>query len=191
MAQDQTRRTELGAEPAGSAPGAVTAERLAAEAGTARGPAGGNGASAPPPPAPPPPPGPTFGAHRSIGQMTSQLIDNLTLLVEKQVDLAKQEVRETIRSGVNIAKMFGPAAAFALLFVMALVNLLIAVVAIWIPLWLSALIFTLIFLAIAAILGFIGYQRLKKALENPMGNTIESLQEDIEWAQRQVTPGER
>lgn len=193
MAQDQTRRTEPGTETAGATPGAMTAERLAAEEGTPRAPTGGNGSTTapPPPPPPPPPPGPTFGAQRSVGQMTSQLIDNLTLIVEKQIDLAKQEARETVQSGINIAKMFGPAAAFALLFVMALVNLLIAVVAIWLPLWLSALIFTVIFLIIAAVLGYIGYKRLMKALENPMGNTIESLQEDVEWAQRQVTPGER
>lgn len=178
MAQDPTRQTEA---TTGERLGAMTADRLRREEA---GPAGGNGAAAPTG-------GPTFAAQRSLGQMTSQLIDNLSLLVEKQVDLAKQEARETVQSGINIAKMFGPAAAFALLFVMAFVNLLIAVVSIWLPLWLSALIFTVIFLLIAAILGYIGYRRLMKALENPMGNTLESVQEDVEWARRQLTPGER
>ncbi|HEX2173857.1 MAG TPA: phage holin family protein, partial [Dehalococcoidia bacterium] len=78
-----------------------------------------------------------------------------------------------------------------LLFVIALINLLIALLALVLPLWASALIFTLLFLIITGVLAYLGYRRLKKMLEHPMGNTIESLREDVEWAQRQLTPGER
>lgn len=145
--------------------------------------------------------GPNFTETRSFGQLTGQLIDNLTLLVHKQIDLAKQEVTETLKSGFGVAKLFGPALAVALLFVMALINLLIGLVA-WafngllnvpavLALVISALIFTLLFLVITGIFAYLGYVRLMRMLENPMGNTIESISEDIEWATRQLTPDER
>lgn len=135
--------------------------------------------------------GPTFTDPRTIGQLTSRVFDNLSLLIGKQIDLAKQEAKETLRQGLGIAKMFAPAAFVGLLFIIALIDLLIAVVAIWLPLWLSALIFTLVFLAVTGVLAYLGYRRLRQMLEHPMGNTIESLQEDLEWAKRQLTPSER
>ena len=146
--------------------------------------------------------GPTFTETRSIGQMTSQLIDNLSLLVEKQIDLAKQELRETIQSGLGVLKMFAPALAVALLFIIAFINLLIAAVALGLnallggdryllALLLSAVIFTVLFLVITAILAYIGYRRLMRMLEHPMGNTLDSVQEDVECARRQLRPSER
>ena len=130
--------------------------------------------------------GPTFTESRSIGQLTSQVLDNLALLVEKQVDLAKLEAKETLNQGLNVLKMFGPALVFALLFVIALIVLIINVIAIFLHPALAALIVTLVFLVITGVLAYIGYRRLKKMLENPMGNTVVSLQEDIEWAKRQL-----
>ncbi|HEX2172818.1 MAG TPA: phage holin family protein, partial [Dehalococcoidia bacterium] len=85
------------------------------------------------------PDGPTFTGTRTLGQLTSQLIDNLSLLVEKQVELAKQEAMETVRGGLGVLKLFAPALAVALLFVIALINLLIALLALVLPLWASAL----------------------------------------------------
>ncbi len=134
--------------------------------------------------------GPTFTETRSIGQLTSQLLDNLSLILQKQIDVAKQEVNETIRGGLGVAKLFAPAAAVALLFLIAFINLLIALLALLVPLWLSALIFTLVFLIITGVLAFLGYRRLRRMLEYPMGNTRESVREDIEWARRQLKPGE-
>ncbi len=143
---------------------------------------------------------PTFTETRSLGQMTSQLIDNLSLLVEKQIDLAKQEVQETIRGAIAVLKMFGPALAVALLFVIALITLLIAAVALGLnallnnpllSLLLSAVIFTVLFLIITGILAYVGYRRLQRMLEHPMGNTLDSIQEDVEWAKRQLRPSER
>lgn len=145
--------------------------------------------------------GPVFTESRSLGQLVSQVLDNLSLIVEKQIALAKQEVSETIRQALGVLKLFAPALAVALLFVIALIALLISLLA-WLlsliiqnnplaALVVSGAILTIVFLAVTGALAYLGYKKLMVMLEHPMGNTIESLREDVEWAKRQLTPSER
>ena len=127
----------------------------------------------------------------SLGELGRRLASTVSDLVEKQVELAKQEVREDLQQNVRAAISL---AAGAGLLLFAAVCLLILVTDVTANLlfggrtWLGALLWLVIF----AILGAIFLLRGKGQLQiQPLGRTRATVKEDLEWAKQRLKPHER
>jgi uncharacterized membrane protein YqjE len=131
-----------------------------------------------------PPPAPDTSSTRSLGEIVSDISEDLSTLVRQEIGLATSELkREAGRLGKG-AGMLGGAGAFgylALIFIgMTLMWLLDNVM----PVELAALIVALLWGAIAAVLALKGRQEIKKA--NPeLPVTQQTLKEDAQWARTQ------
>jgi hypothetical protein len=121
---------------------------------------------------------------RSLGQIVSDVAQDLSTLVRQELDLAKTEVKqEAGRAGRGVGLLGGAGVAghLALIFVS-----LCAVFVLndAVPLEIAALIVAVVWAIVAAVLAQIG----KKALDrtNPaLPETQRSLKEDAAWARQQ------
>jgi uncharacterized membrane protein YqjE len=125
-------------------------------------------------------------ASEGTSGLIHSAINEASRLVAAEIQLAKQEVSESLRAGVT-ALITGTIAVFGIIafLVMAIVALVVAV-----PLhWVAALACAAVFLVIAALGGILAITRLKRI--SPLRQTVETIKEDVEWAKQQLTPGKR
>jgi uncharacterized membrane protein YqjE len=132
--------------------------------------------------------GPEVGTntHRhqeSIGDLLRELASESTALVRGEIELAKQEIRESItRAGRGLVFM----GAAALVGWLALSTLVAAVVLALVPVLggaLAGLAVTVALAVTAGILVLLGWRRLKSTRFKPE-KTLESLKEDKRWLKR-------
>lgn len=125
-------------------------------------------------------------APEGTGGLIHSAIDEASRLVSAEIQLAKQELVESLRAGVT-ALIAGTVAVFGVIafLVMAIVTLVVAV-----PLhWVAALACAVVFLVIAGIGGILAISRIKRI--SPLRQTVQTIKEDVEWAKRQLTPGKK
>lgn len=123
-------------------------------------------------------------AAATTGELVGQLATQTAALVEKQVALAKAEVRADLKNEIKAAEGLGVAGICAL----AALNMLLVSVAFALSEavggWTAALIVAGAMLAIGAIAGAIGWgKRVKK----PFEKTQRTLKEDAQWAKERMT----
>jgi len=130
---------------------------------------------------------PQSKADRSLGELFSELARETSELVRQEVTLAKQEMSQKLS---HIGKDIGFLAAGGAVAYAGLLAILAAIVALlaengmsW---WASALIVGLVVLAIGGFLVWNGLNALKREDIVPR-QTMETLQEDKEWAKEQMT----
>jgi hypothetical protein len=117
---------------------------------------------------------------RSIGDLVGEATSELSLLLRKEVELAKLEVKQEIRDGAESAKWLGIGAFCGYLAV-----LLLAFAASWalaevMPAALGFLIVAVVLGIAAAITLKTGRERLERVDPVPE-NTVETLKEDVQW----------
>ena len=116
----------------------------------------------------------------SVGQLISEISDDLSTLFRQEIELAKAEVRQEARKAGRAAGMLG-AAGFAgymvaLLLTLALVAALSNVMD---PGW-AALLVAVVWAVIGAVLYVTGRQRLRTVSPVPR-QTVDTLKEDAQW----------
>jgi uncharacterized membrane protein YqjE len=112
-----------------------------------------------------------------------RLIGGFVSLAKLEAQHARAEVAENLGEIRTGAVLFGIAAAFALLTLIALVAFIILLIAIWLPGWLAALIVLVIFILAAALFAWQGSRHMR----NPTPQrSIDSVKEDIAWAKRLI-----
>jgi len=114
----------------------------------------------------------------STRALIGEIIAKASLLVKTEVELAKAEIREDLRAELGMAKALGIAAVLALLALNAFVVAGILALAAVLPGWAAGLIVGGALLAVAAVLGFIGWRR---HVAKPLDVTRRSLKEDLRW----------
>ena len=122
---------------------------------------------------------------RSLGELFSELAQDTSTLVRKEVQLAKTEMsQKASRVGKDVGFLaVGGAVAYAgLLAVLAGVIVLLGQV---IPMWLSALLVGLVVAGVGYFLVRRGLEALKREDLAPR-QTIETLKEDQQWAKDQM-----
>ena len=122
---------------------------------------------------------------RSLGELFSELAQDTSTLVRKEVQLAKIEMsQKASRVGKDVGFLaVGGAVAYAgLLAVLAGVIVLLGQV---IPMWLSALLVGLVVAGVGYFLVRRGLDALKREDLAPR-QTIETLKEDQQWAKDQM-----
>ena len=116
----------------------------------------------------------------SVGQLISDISDDLATLFRQEVELAKAEIRQEARKAGKAAGMLGGAGfagyMVALLLTLALVAALSNVMD---PGW-AALIVAVVWAVVGAVLYATGRQRLRTVSPVPR-QTVETLKEDAQW----------
>lgn len=121
----------------------------------------------------------------SLGDLLSDLSQETRLLARQEMALAKAEMREKTKEvGLNATEI-AIGATLANAGVLALVASAILGLSLVMEAWLAALIVGLAVLIIGGLLAWSGIQALKSI--NPVPEqTIEQVEEDIEWISRHV-----
>jgi uncharacterized membrane protein YqjE len=130
--------------------------------------------------------GATPAAAVSTAGLIHSAIEDASRLVTGEIQLAKQEISESLHAAV-MALVAGAAAVFAVIafLIMGIVTLVVAV-----PLhWVAALACAGVFLVIAVMGGVLAMGRLKRI--SPLRQTVQTLKEDVAWAKQQLTPEKR
>jgi VIT1/CCC1 family predicted Fe2+/Mn2+ transporter len=123
--------------------------------------------------------------ERSLGELFTELGDEMRTLIRQEVALATTEIRDKISHLGRDATMMAVAGAVAFVGFEALIAAAIIGLAQVIPLWLSALI-------VGVVLGIVGYILLRSSLNDIKKRgivpekTVQSLKEDREWVQDQM-----
>ena len=116
--------------------------------------------------------------RRGLIDLARVAVEDTVRLVQQEIQLAKIEIREMLRSNIRAAVFLGAAALCGLLFIV----MLLVTIALLIPAHaLAAGIETLIFLLLLIILGLLGKSMLKIG---PPPKTMTTLKEDAEWAKQ-------
>src|SRR5262245_1711192 len=136
-----------------------------------------------------PPPIPPSGAgdgEPGTGSLFGSIVNDLSTLVTKQIELAKQELGEMVSARAQGVGGFAAAAILAL-FVVGFLGLTIAeALDIVMPRWAAMLTVTGLFGIAAAIAIVAARARLRSAPTTPE-LTRASLKEDVAWAKRRLT----
>ncbi len=121
---------------------------------------------------------------RSLGELFSELAQDTSTLVRKEVQLAKTEIgQKASRVGKDVGSLAaGGAVAYAGL--LAIIAGIIVLVGQVIPMWLSALLVGLVVAGVGYFLLRRGLEALKREDLAPR-QTIETLKEDGQWAKDQ------
>jgi len=124
---------------------------------------------------------------RPLGEVASDLTQDVSLLVRQEVKLAKAEMAEKGRVAAPGLGMIGGAGVVALMAAGALTAFLVLALSIVLPEWLSALIVGAVLAAAAYLLAKRGKERVEDAGRPVPEQTIETVKEDVEWAKTRAT----
>lgn len=117
------------------------------------------------------------------GELVEELVGKVTRLARKEVELAKTELQENLRSEVAMAKGLGIAGVCALTTLNLLCVALALFLARWIPGWGAALIVAAGVMLVGSLAGLWGWSRRVK---EPLAATRRTLREDVRWAKERI-----
>jgi uncharacterized membrane protein YqjE len=122
--------------------------------------------------------------------MLSLLIGQVSELARLYVTAARQEVGEGLNQLKTAAILIGVALGLVVLAAVVVVVFLVSVLsaATGLPLWATSLIVFLVLAAVAALVGWLAYRRIRGAKLMPE-ETIAAAREDLEWAQHLTKRG--
>ena len=121
---------------------------------------------------------------RSLGEIVSDVTQDLTTLIRQEIDLAKTELKEEGTKAAKGAGMLGGAGLAGYFTVLFLSVTLMFVLDEFLDLWIAALIVTAVWAMATAILAVIGKNKLE-ASKPQLPQTQETLKEDVRWAKAQ------
>ncbi len=123
----------------------------------------------------------TAGDDRTVGQLVADASHDLSALLRSEVALAKAEITEDVKQGALGAGLFAGAAVFGIFgFLFVLVTIALLLILWGLPAWAGYGIVAVVLLLVAAVLGLIGFTRIKKV--GPPERTIATSKQTIEAA---------
>ena len=123
-------------------------------------------------------------ASAPTSELLAQLAKDSADLIKKEVELAKTELRGNLHRELRAASDLAIAALFGLLTLNALMVAAIVGLSASLPAWAAALIVATVVLAIAVVVGAVGW---KNRVTRPLARTKKTLRDDIRWAKRHLT----
>ena len=118
---------------------------------------------------------PLVDRNGSMGSLVKDVSTHMSTLIRSEIELAKLEVTQTVKTGATGGVMFaiaGVIGAFSLFFFWFMVG---EILAIWLPRWAAFTIVFVLMVLIAGAFAFLGYRKVKK-VKKPE-KTIASLEE--------------
>lgn len=122
---------------------------------------------------------------RDVREEMMGLFDDIRVLAQKEMELARVEVSEQVQYVRNAAVFGSVAAVFALLTLAFLATTVMFALDEAMPLWVAALITTIGLLAILLLLGLVAYSQVKQLTVAPK-KTMDSVNEDVRWARNRL-----
>jgi Putative Actinobacterial Holin-X, holin superfamily III len=120
------------------------------------------------------------------GELLRSLLADIRLLLQKEAELAKLEVKDRgSRIGIAGGIMAG-AAVVALLALGTLIAAAVAGLAIVLPLWAAALIVGTVLVMVAVVIFVVGRARMRAVGSLAPTATIETAREDVAWIRREA-----
>jgi Putative Actinobacterial Holin-X, holin superfamily III len=119
----------------------------------------------------------------STVELVSRLVKAGSLLVAKEVELARAEIKADLQAELGVLKLLIAAAVAAVLGMNLLLVSAVFALTRWMPGWLAALALAGVVLAIAVGLGLIGWAR---RVSSPLAVTRKTVKEDMEWAKERL-----
>jgi putative superfamily III holin-X len=119
----------------------------------------------------------------STRELVAEIAGKASLLVKKEVELAKNEVKADLQSELAMAKAMAAGVVAGLLGLNALVVAVILALAAVMPGWLAALVVGGVMLVIAAVAGYVGWSW---RVTTPLAMTRKTIREDVQWAKERV-----
>ena len=129
--------------------------------------------------------------ERSISELFSKLSNETSTLIRQEMALARAELTEKGKEAGKGAGLFGGAGAVGLLGAGALTAGIILLLDLAIAAWLAAIIVGLIYVAVAAVLGLKGRDRIQAATPPVPEQTVDTVKEDVEWAKTRAQSAKR
>ena len=129
--------------------------------------------------------------ERPIGEVASDLARDVSLLVRQEVALAKAEMSEKGRAILPGVGMMGAGGLVGLCAAGALTAFLVLLFSLFLDAWLAALIVGALLAAVAALLGYMGKERVGEAGSPLPQETIENVKEDAQWVKEQAKSARR
>jgi hypothetical protein len=123
-------------------------------------------------------------ADQSLAELVGSMSQDVSTLLRKEVELAKEELRADAKQAGKVGQGFAGAAAAALYAGFALVLTLGFALDVALPRWAAFLIVTAVLGALAALLARKGRSDLEHFDPKP-DMTIETLKEDARWLHEQ------
>ena len=123
----------------------------------------------------------------STRQLLTRLLETVSLLVTKEVELARAEIRANIKAELSMVALLIAAGVVAVFAVNMLLVSAVFALTVWIPGWLAALALAGLLLAVGAVLALVGWQR---RVSTPMAVTRKLVKEEVQWA-RNDSPNRR
>ncbi len=125
--------------------------------------------------------GRTMGTERTVGQLVADASHDLSALLRSEVALAKAEITADVKQGALGAGLFAGAAVFGIFgFLFVLVTIALLLILWGLPAWAGYGIVAVALLLVAAVLGLIGFTRIKKV--GPPERTIATSKQTLEAA---------
>jgi hypothetical protein len=129
--------------------------------------------------------------ERSIGELFSKLSNETSTLIRQEMALARAEMTEKGKEAGKGAGLFGGAGAVGLLGAGALTAGVILLLDLAIAAWLAAIIVGLLYVAVAAVLGLKGRDKIQAATPPVPEQTVDTVKEDVEWAKSRARSAQR
>lgn len=123
---------------------------------------------------------------RSLGELFKELAAETSVLVKKEVALAKTEVSIKAKVAAKDGALVASGAVCAVFASLVFVAALILGLGTFMPLWVAALIVGVVLAAGAASLALMGIQNLKRLDPKPTA-TLRTLEEDKLWLREQMS----
>jgi len=122
--------------------------------------------------------------EKSLGQLVSEMTEDLSRLTRQEIQLAKVELREEGRRAARVGAMGAGAAVIGLVGAIELSLAASWLLDKWMPRTLAFLIIAVILLVVAAVLGSRARNEAKRISPVPQ-QTVETIKEDAQWARAQ------
>lgn len=119
------------------------------------------------------------------GELIKEITVDISTLIRKEIELAKTEVSEVLKSKLIGIGMIAIAGFMGLLLIPFLLLTLIDVLDIWLPKWGASATVTGAMVVIAGIIILIAKSKLSGKISPE--RTIRTLKEDMRWAKRRKT----
>jgi hypothetical protein len=112
-------------------------------------------------------------------QLLARLIETVSLLVTKEIELARAEIKADLKAEIATVALLVAAGVVAVFAVNMLLVAVVFALAGWLAGWLAALALAALLLAIGGVLALVGWTR---RVSVPLAVTRRTVKEDVEWA---------
>lgn len=128
---------------------------------------------------------------RSLGELVASATRDLSLLVHKEVELAKTEIKQDVAAAGKGAGLFG-GAGFAGIFALIFLSISAAygIASLGVPLGCGFFAVGALYLLAAAVLALSGKKKIAQ-LTPPAEKTVETVKDDIAWAKNPTSSSTR